>query len=167
MGEHFPAQIDIGGDVPRRLIPELIQAICDDGLHDPDDESLRCEFVDEYDMLEYIADMDVEYLRMADYQASYGDLPHVREFLVRHQIPFDLLSDHHHEFDGQLIQYRAGWSDTRVDDASANGAVMVPRAAVQRALELLTAGQPEACLLQLRGLAGVDIPDLPPFRIVD
>ena len=102
MGERFPAIILIGGQVPRSLIPDLIDVI------NASDVGLlwggRVCF-DGHDSL--IAVLDEQgHLILCDDEASYGVFQDLECFLQNNNIAFDRHSDARYEYDGELVSFR-------------------------------------------------------------
>lgn len=90
MGDNYWARIEIGGKVPRWLVPRLREMIAsnfnDWDLDTPFDEGIvftACESA-----------------------ARNGKFEELEEFLVEHRIHFDRQCGHYCEYDGGLVQYR-------------------------------------------------------------
>lgn len=171
MGEYLPAKIWLGGDLPRSLLPDLMDAL--DGLGIEEYESL----VDEEPLEDYLARKsgDTENPWFGDAQANYGDFPGLKKFCQDHNLSYDVQADPHHEFGGFWLSWRPG-RDEWERGADADGTVMLGLYSVRDAWEATKsrsraqggAATIDALMADFdRWLAANTPPELPPFRIVD
>jgi len=120
MSEHIPAEIHIGGPVPRAVLPELFRVICEEGVSmedydgpQPSEADLKKAFREDVVMSLY------------DAQACFGQFEALEAFLAEHHIHFDRHSDAHYEFDGENVYYR-GEGEPLVTNADQRGNRLVP-----------------------------------------
>lgn len=101
MADYFPAEIHIGGPIPRAALDDLIEAILAEGvsLHDYGGPGPTREELDE--ALREGAAVD-----LYDDQACYGQFEDLEAFLVNHGIHFDRHGDAHCEFNAENVHYR-------------------------------------------------------------
>ena len=106
MGEYYPAEIRIGGNLPARLLEGFLSEIASAGVSVGgfDGPALDCKTAD--DLRQALDDQGC--LVLADDQASYGQFEGLEAFCLRHGIPFDRHSDAHYEFDAENVYFRPG-----------------------------------------------------------
>jgi len=98
MSDHFPAEITIGGNVPRRLLDDLASVIASEGV------SLDWQYgLDEAGVREAIeaAAAKGQTVRFTDDEACYGQFEDLESWLTSHGIDFDRHSDARYEYDGE------------------------------------------------------------------
>ena len=103
MSEHFPAEIHIGGPIPRAVLAKLIAAAL------AEDASLR-DYGEAPATKESLKDAfrEGQIVSLYDDQARYGHFPDLEDFLVKHGIHFDRHGDSFCEFNAENVYYRGG-----------------------------------------------------------
>ena len=103
MGDYYPAEIHIGGPIPRAALDDLIGRILAegaslDGYGEPaaTEEGLREAF------------QQGGTVHLCDEQASFGQFEALEAFLVEHGVHFDRHCDAYHEYDAENVHYRGG-----------------------------------------------------------
>jgi len=106
MGEYYPAEIRIGGNLPARLLEEFFAEVRSTGAKAGgfDGPAFDCRTAEE---LRQARDEQGR-LALADAEASYGQFEGLEAFCLRHGIPFDRHSDAHYEFDAENVYFRPG-----------------------------------------------------------
>jgi len=101
MSDRFPAEIHMGGPIPRQLRQRLIDAVVAQGvrLNDHDGPGATEESVQE-------ALREGQILCLYDDQASYGQFDELEMFLVQYRIHFNRHSDGYCERDAHWVFYR-------------------------------------------------------------
>ena len=102
MSDRYPAEINIGGNIPKNLKDEFLKLVLDSGGGPNFGEG----FVDVSDIEEYIR-ID-HWLQVKDDQARGGAFSDLEAFCVSHSIDFDRHSDAFAEFDATNIFCRNG-----------------------------------------------------------
>ena len=153
MSDHFPAEIHIGGPIPRAALPGLFHAICAEGasLKDYDGPQATEESLED-------AFREGQIVHLYDTQACGGQFDALEAFLVEHHIHFGRHNDAYCEFDAENVYYR-GEGEPLVTPADQNGNRLVPCSDV---LEILDgSSDTEAKLNAIRNL--VDPPQARPL----
>jgi len=101
MSDRFPAEIHIGGPIPRQLRDQLIQAIVAQGVHLQDYGGPEAT----EEGLEPLI-QEGEFLCLYDDQARYGEFDELEAFLVEHEIHFNRHSDGYCEHNAQWLFFR-------------------------------------------------------------
>ena len=103
MSDRYPAEIHIGGSMPRALLDNLVKEIVATGasLDDYGGRIVTQEFVQE-------AIQEGQIIKLCDDQARYGSFEELEDFLVRHGIHFNLHCDAFCEYDGENVYFRGG-----------------------------------------------------------
>ena len=103
MADYFPANIRIGGPIPRTILNDLISTILAEGA--------SC---DDYGGPEYNRDELRKDMRegvtvpLFNDRACCGQFKDLEAFLVKHGIHFDRHSDSYREFNAENVFYRGG-----------------------------------------------------------
>ncbi len=171
MADHFPGTIQIGGPVPRALVPALNEVIAAAGVSLEWGGAL---FTPEtVDHLTGAVDPDTKLLHIYDEQALYGAFADLEEWLVKNSIAFDRQSDARYEFDGLAASFRSGTGEVE-HTATQNGDPTVRLAELERIREFLRAALAERSPEKVRGalaaldeVMGPEIPPLEPFVITN
>ena len=98
MSDHFPGDITIGGDIPRRLLDKLAEMIASEGVsidwqYALDEAAVRAA-------IEAAASKG-ETVRFTDDEACYGQFDDLENWLTGRGISFDRHSDARYEYDGE------------------------------------------------------------------
>lgn len=103
MSDRYPAEIHIGGPIPRTLLDELVKEIVATGasLDDYGGRIVTNESVQEVFQKGQI-------VKLCDDQARYGSFEELEDFLVRRGIHFNLHCDAFCEYDADNVYYRGG-----------------------------------------------------------
>ena len=141
MSDHFPAEIHIGGPIPRASLEELVGVIVADGASLEDygspcatEESLREAF------------REGAVVSLYDAEASFGQFDAVEAFLVKHRIPFDRYSDAFYEYNAEAVFYR-GRGEPIIMPTDQEGHIMIHAEVIAKVLDdgsLDAAGKLEA-----------------------
>ena len=101
MADHYPAEIHIGGPIPRTILNELVKQIVATGAslggygeRSVTDKSIR-ETLQEGQIIDLFDD-----------RARYGRFDELEGFLVRHGIHFNRHCDAYSEYDGKNVYFR-------------------------------------------------------------
>ena len=109
MSDRFPAEIHIGGPMPKAALDGLIQAMMTEGGSLVDyggAEPTRDALLD--------AIREGAIVNFYDDQASGGQFTGLEAFLVKHGIHFNGHNDAHYECDAENVFYRGGPEPTRM-----------------------------------------------------
>ena len=103
MSDRYPAQIHIGGPIPRTLLEELVRKIAETGasLNGYDDG-----YAGEDEIRTALRESAV--VNLYDCHASYGHFRELEAFLIEHGIHFNHHSEACYEYDAQNTCYRGG-----------------------------------------------------------
>jgi hypothetical protein len=105
MPESIAAEISIGGEVPRLLIPALASAISDQGVSDEWGGSC----LSEDQVIEIINDVNANNVAtFYDDQARYGQFDELEEFCMKNKVDFDRHSDAKYEYSAEISKCRKG-----------------------------------------------------------
>jgi hypothetical protein len=164
MSDRMSAEIWIGGAVPKRLVPELCQAIQESGASNDWSESNFAPETAE----DLLGTVDGDgHLELMDHEARYGELPELEAFCREHGIAFDRQSDAKYEYSAELVRFRPeDGGQTFVTTTDQEGTLLVEVTAVLEVRDALRQGRAAEALRLLEELAP-DIPDLPPLSFVD
>ena len=101
MSDRYPAEIHIGGAIPRTLMDTLVRKIMETGasLNGYDDGDAT-----EDEIRAALREGNV--LDLCDCHACYGHFQELEEFLIRHQIHFNHHCDACYEYDAENNYYR-------------------------------------------------------------
>ena len=89
MADYVPAWIEIGGPIPRELVPELIDCIQSEGVsHSFGGGAIEARSAD--DLLDLAQDTEGHpgTLKLYDEQVHNGEFDYLESFLEEHAIPF-------------------------------------------------------------------------------
>jgi len=103
MSDRYPAEIQIGGPIPRMILVELVKEIVATGAS-LDDYSGR--IVTQESVQETLQEGQI--IKLCDDQACYGGFEELEDFLVRRGIHFNLHCDAFCEYDGENVYFRGG-----------------------------------------------------------
>ena len=169
MSDRIAAEIYIGGQVKRSVISALLEAIEREGLEQ--DWGLALPRLEtEEALLKRVNDEGV--LRFYATYALWGELRDLEDFLTEHCIAFDRHHGPYGEYSGETRRYRPGMKKPVSCLADDGGNFLIEAGAVadlRRCLKGIRGkrGTQRALGKLNRLLAGADIPDLPPFKVVD
>lgn len=163
MSDRIPALIEIGGPIPRALVPKLLRRIKAEGLRwNWCEEPVAASTPEE--LLTELKRHDSEVLSIGDDQAAWGEFE-LEDFLMEHNITFDRRSDAKYEYDGLLVRFRPGMKEPAETLATQDGDPTIPLDELRPIQELLRHGQHQQALAALDTLLDA-IPHLPPLSIV-
>ena len=160
MSDRFPAEITLGGGVPRRLLDELAGEVASEGV------SLDWQYaLDEADVRAAIeaAAGRGETVRFTDDEACYGRFEDLENWLTRHGIDFDRHSDARYEYDGENA-YGRGRKRPVAMNSDQSGKDLVRAEDVRKALA--NQAPPDRKLARIAKLAAVP-PALTPIVLTD
>jgi len=175
MGEYYPAEIRIGGNLPARLLEEFLAEVRSTGATAGgfDGPTFNCKNADD---LRQTRDEQGR-LVLADDQASYGQFEGLEGLCIKNGIPFDRHSDAHYEFDAENVYFRPGMkhpaqvsSNNCGDDLMAADEVRtVAKALVRLANAKLTKEKLRAAVAKagrkLKRLVPPEVEPLPPLEV--
>jgi len=159
MSDRYPAEIHIGGPVPRTLLDELVRKIAETGasLTGYDD---GCATEDEI----RAALREGAILDLWDCHACYGHFGELEAFLIQHGIHFNHHCEACYDYDAENTYYRGGQVLTRAADQA--GRPLLKVAAVQEILNNAGLDDP-AKLAALRQLTEpTEAQPLDPIRFI-
>jgi hypothetical protein len=160
MSDRFPAQIDIGGPVPKALRSQLIQAMAAENaiLDNWDGSRATAELLEQ-------TIKDGQILSLYNAQASYGKFHELEAFLVEQSIHFDRRSEAYREYNAEAVFYR-GCEEPLVLPADQNGGIMLYSDSVSEILDDPALDDP-AKIAALRCLvAPPEAAELQPIRFI-
>ena len=128
MADYIPAEIHIGGPIPRALLDTLIKEIVTTGASILDYGEKCATEEDVRDRLQAGKVFD-----LYDDRARYGRFDELEDFLVREGIHFDLHYDAKSEHDSQNLYYRGGQRVLELN-ATQNGKVLIPQDDIMKIL---------------------------------
>ena len=175
MSDRMPAEIWVGGQLPRILINEFpisdLRLDCDESPVDATSEEGILSARDESGLLHF-----------ADCEAAYGEFAELEGWLREHNIPFQRQSSGRYEYDACFVEFRPdlpGKPD-RYTLTTQEGAPVVCREKIEKAMQSMTRlvngkKQPATKRLQaweriyrkLSNSIPAKLPPLPKFEIVD
>jgi len=160
MSDRFPAEITIGGRIPRRLLDELAGMIASEGV------SIDWQYtLDKAAVQKAIEEAGAkgETVRFTDDEACYGQFEDLENWLTSHGIDFDRHSDARYEYDGENAHGR-GRKRPVIMNSDQSGNDLVSAEEVRR----IRASQAPADrkLTQIAKLAAVP-PPLTPIVLTD
>jgi hypothetical protein len=166
MSERFPAVITIGGKIPRKLIPDLIDVINTSGA------GVEWGNHNTFEGLETLTEVvgNNDHLVLCDDEARYGEFEDLECFLRNNDIPFDRHSAAWYEYDGDIVSFRPKSSDNDNETwhfhATQNGNRMVSFDKVSKVRDLLIQDQILEAAFLLNDILGDAIPPLPKFEVI-
>jgi len=130
MSDRFPAEITIGGNIPRRLLDELAGMIASEGV------SLDWQYA--LDTAAVRAAIETaaakgETVRFTDDEACYGQFDDLENWLTAHGIDFDRHGDARYEYDGENA-YGRGRKRPVIVNADQSGKDLVSAEEVRKVL---------------------------------
>lgn len=178
MSDRMSAEIWIGGNLQRELLPDFCATITA--------EHVELEFDAGNVVIEAAEDLEdsleplngARVLRFCHSLARWGEFSDLETWLQRHGLPYTRRTSASDCYDGTLLEFRPGSKPLAVT-TSANGAPIASIETVERAWyllkevqQLLDAGknvQPvlNQALEVLGGVLPPELPPLPDFKIVD
>jgi len=167
MADYVPAWIEIGGPIPRQIIPELIDCIEGDCLSD-DYGAKPIEPKSAEDLLELAIDEngDPGTLKLYHEEAHNGEFDELEEFLEEHSIGFDRHGDGGGDFSPEIKRYRAGWLAPTITFLDGAGQELIPSFDVGEGLKLLRAGKTAEAIGHFAALTNEGVPALQPLEFV-
>ena len=130
MSDRFPAEITMGGSIPRRLLDELAGMIASEGI------SLDWQYaLDQAGVRAAIetAAAKGETVRFTDDEACYGQFDDLENWLTSHGIDFDRHGDARYEYDGENAHGR-GRKRPVIVNADQSGKELVSAEEVRKVL---------------------------------
>lgn len=163
MSDRIPAAIDIGGELPKELVDDFIQAIADNGPSlEWGDKPFEPKTAQ--DLMEARTD---GLLTLKADDARQGCFHSVEAFCAKHGLSYDRQSDAKCDFDGELVQKRPGEKE-HIMYCTNTGIPLVAVADIQRLfgakLEQLRKC-PQVRKDKLFELCGLNIRPLPRFTV--
>jgi hypothetical protein len=116
MSDLIPATIEIGGDIPRRLVEGLCEAI---GVDRPCLRGLLTWPQGEADLLKGVGDSGT--LVLQDDEARLGEFDAIERFCVENQVAFDRHSEARYDYNAENVSFRPGMKEPQVNMATADG----------------------------------------------
>jgi hypothetical protein len=148
MSDHFPALIEIGGPIPRDVVPELLKRVKAEGLRwNWCDDALQASTPEE--LLAELKQHDSEVLSVGDDEAAGGQFEDLERFLVQHGIAFDRQCNAKYEYDGLLVQFRPGMDEPAENLATQDGDPTLRLDALRPIQRLLRKGKGREALAKL------------------
>ncbi len=167
MADYVPAWIEIGGPIPRELVPELIDCIQSEGVSDCfGGGAVVVRSADELLALARDTEGHSETLKLYDEQVHNGEFDYLECFLEEHAVAFERHSDGGAEFCPELVRFRPGWPAPTTTIVDNLGREVIAIVYVNEALEMLRNGKVADAIAVLAALAGEGIPPLMPLEIV-
>jgi hypothetical protein len=160
MSDRFPAEITIGGSIPRRLLDKLADMIASEGV------SIDWQYaLDKAGVRAAIeaAAARGETVRFTDDEACYGQFDELENWLTSHGIDFDRHSDARYEYDGENA-YGRGRKRPVIKNADQSGKDLVIAEEVRKVLAIQAPADRK--LAQIARLAAVP-PALTPIVLTD
>ena len=160
MSDRFPAEITIGGRIPRRLLDELAGMIAAEAV------SLDWQYaLDKAAVLAAIgtAASKCETVRFTDDEAVCGQFDDLENWLTGHGIDFDRHSDARYEYDGENA-YGRGRKRPVIRNSDQSGKDLVSGEEVRKVLA--SQAPPDRKLTQIAKLTAVP-PALTPIVLTD
>ena len=165
MSDRFPGLVEIGGPIPRWLVPPLLARVQAAGLRwNWCEDEVAANTPEE--LLEELRQHDSPVLSVGDDEALGGMFESLEEFLVEQGIAFDRRSDAKYEYDGEIVFFRLGMKRPGWCLATQDGEPTIRLDDLQPIRGLFQAGNHGAALTELDALLD-RIPPLPPLTIVE
>jgi hypothetical protein len=166
MSERMAAQIEIGGDVPADLVPNLIGEIKAEGLQVGWNETpFNAKNAKELLALAR-KNGKRSTLLLANHEVAWGSFDLLEAFLVKHCLAFDRRSEGKFGFDAELVQYRPGMKKPLVRMTSQNKQPVVEVRSLLPIKKAFRWGQSGLAEQLLDKLIGPKISRLKSLRIV-
>lgn len=160
MGTYFPGRIEIGGKLPRSLLPEFVKLLNASGA--------RFDWAEQDDLTEEMILQEVKdnepSLTLMDGEASFGHFEDLENWLAKHKMSYIVTSDSYCEYEGCI----GGIVNGEIFSVEANqsGDAVIGMEVVVSALTTLKDGDIFATIATLSAAAKT-VPALPKFEIVD
>lgn len=162
MSERYVARIQIGGEIRRSRLPDLLEAIRTAPVsHEWGDACFEPKSAE--DLVNAIRD---SHLFLCDDQTRYGEFPELEAACRKLRLSYARWSEGYCAYDAEVVEWRPGMKKPLVRVGSnSNNATFVPTDEVRRALRQLESNHIGRAREILRTLCP-DIPPLPSFKIV-
>jgi len=160
MSDRFPAEITIGGTIPRRLLDELVGMIASEGVSLDWQYSLDTTAVQA--AIETAASKG-QTVRFTDDEACFGQFEDLEQWLTSHGIDFDRHGDARYEYDGENA-YGRGRKRPVIVNADQSGKDLVRAEEVRKILA--SQAPTDRKLVQIAKLTAVP-PTLTPIVLTD
>jgi hypothetical protein len=147
MSDRYSARIEIGGELPRQHLPRFCR------LLDVSDEDV---------LLERIAD---GHLVLEDDQAAWGEFFELESVCRDLDLPYQRRSEGYWDQPPQLAFWQPGMEGSESVTTNGDGGILVSMDTLREARDYLRAGGAAEALALLEETA-IEVPDLPPFRLV-
>jgi len=160
MSDRFPAEITIGGPIPRWLLDELAGMIASEGV------SIDWQYVLDQPAVRTAIEAAAsksETIRFTDDEACYGQFEELENWLTSHGIDFDRHGDARYEYDGENA-YGRGRKRPVIVNADQSGKDMVSAEEVRKILA--SQSPPDRKLTRITKLTAVP-PALTPIVLTD
>lgn len=162
MSDRFSAHIMIGGQLAKKRVPDLLQAITNAGVSFEWGESILQPTTED----ELLQARHKGKLFFCDAEARYGEFPELEQACRTLGLPYTRYSEGKYEYDPLLTDWRPGMKKPMFHRSSnSSEAIYVPAKAVKKALRHIEAGHVGKAKTLLRSLC-LEVPKLPPFKIV-
>jgi hypothetical protein len=170
MGEYFPAEIRIGGNLKRSDVPRLCLAINRGNLSREYGEAcIAVETKEDLVRLVY----DGKPLILRDAEASCGQFKELEAFCQTLGLSYDRQSSGKNEYTPELVRWRPGMRQDQpevwhtLDDGERLVLVADAEEAIRLAQAALRKGQDAKSVLEVLRELTRTVKDVPSFRIVD
>jgi hypothetical protein len=105
----MPAKIEIGGRIPRSVLPAFLELIKENGGISSFWEDPTKSPETEKELKE--AMRETPFVSIYSYEQTGGQFPDLEKFSVKNQIPFDRHTPAYQEYDAELVRFRPGMSE--------------------------------------------------------
>lgn len=109
MADLIPAQIMIGGSLPRKYLAEFLKHISEIPV-DWDKNSLG----NEDQLLVHVDDQTKRIVHLSDCEAYYGQFEDLEDWLREQKMPYARQSSAKYEYDAQMVVYNPEWKNGEV-----------------------------------------------------
>jgi hypothetical protein len=168
MSDYVPAWIEIGGPVPSKLVPKLINCIQSGALRDDfEGGTIQAHSANELLDLALDGDGNLGTLKLYDERARNGQFEQLEAFLEEHDVAFNRHSDAGAEFSSEVVRFRAGWPAPTVTLTDACGREVILTEHVVEALQMLRAGKSAEAIKHLAELVNEGVSPLEPLSFVE
>lgn len=141
MGDRWNAEIRIGGQVPRSVIPGLVEALHrDEASHEYGEAVISKACGSDPRLLYPFLANDV--LRFRSHRAENGEFAWTEQFCIEHGIAFDRWGDHYHEANAENVYFRPGMDAPLVLYADSSANEIVDGKTVRAAMKKLDGFKP-------------------------
>ncbi len=167
MADYVPAWIEIGGQIPRQLVPELIACIQKEMLRDAfGGRKITATSADELLVLAQDEAGNPGTLKLYEEQARNGQFDQLESVLEQRGVAFNQHSDAGDEFSSELVRFRLGWPAPTTTLTDVLGREMILTEYVLEALQMLRAGKSAEAIKHLAELANEGVPPLEPLSFL-